>query len=74
MCIRDSLRQAHLQQRPGLQPSRRGSSIGPTQRWSTAAPSRTDFLIPARPEFNTTNVHFDRVASFVLACQQLQSS
>eukprot|EP00969_Alexandrium_andersonii_P017331 757652-Alexandrium_andersonii.AAC.1 len=30
-----------------------------------------DFLVPVRPEFNATNLHFDRAASFVLTCQQL---
>eukprot|EP00969_Alexandrium_andersonii_P261841 11575700-Alexandrium_andersonii.AAC.1 len=29
-----------------------------------------DFLIPVRAEFDTTNMHFDRLASFMLTCQQ----
>eukprot|EP00969_Alexandrium_andersonii_P212260 9373345-Alexandrium_andersonii.AAC.1 len=36
--------------------------------------SKQDSLIPSRAEFNTTNLHFERMASFVSARRQLQSS
>eukprot|EP00969_Alexandrium_andersonii_P059661 2628115-Alexandrium_andersonii.AAC.1 len=35
---------------------------------------KTDLFHRARPGFNTTNLHFDRMASFMMARQQLQSS
>eukprot|EP00969_Alexandrium_andersonii_P011550 502707-Alexandrium_andersonii.AAC.1 len=33
-----------------------------------------DFLIPARAEFDATNLHFHRVASFMLTCQQISQT
>ena len=35
--------------------------------------SKQDFLVPARPEFSTTSLHFDRLASFMPACQPKQA-